>query len=528
MSLQRGNAGTAREGSLPTEAGKEQGMVSTPGGGGPRFRVPATALESWIAGERPPAEIVSQLLHAWIGDGSIESGAFYVRGDGAWECAATSEVDHEEAAVEVRRLLAWPSVGPRGASTTARREGRFVAFSLGTPRDELARLIVTTNDEVSSFDEPTRLPRDLHVALSLMARELRARRRPASLQGHLSRRLHGVTESAHGTSREECDAAWRRDFPEITGRSAQMAAALDTVRRAARQDVTVMIHGESGVGKELIARAVHRLSTRARGPFVSENCAAFPESLFEAEVFGSEKGAYTGADAARPGLLERATGGTLFLDEIAETGHAMQSKLLRVLQEREVRRVGGARSIPVDFRLITATHRDLEEEVRRDRFRQDLFFRVQVVTIRVPALRERREDIPLLARDFVRRIAARRAIAAPMIEDDAMEVLCEYDWPGNIRELQNEMECAVTLSPERITADVLSGRFSRHFLTYSVSQRVREELGTDLPGLEKMVLGGVIRDVLEETGGNKTRAARILGIPKASLYRRLVKYGITA
>lgn len=287
-----------------------------------------------------------------------------------------------------------------------------------------------------------------------------------------------------------------------------------------------MLQGESGVGKELFARAIHRLSRRNTEPFVSENCAALPDSLFEAEVFGSEKGAYTGSDRTRTGLVERACGGTLFLDEIAELGLSTQSKLLRVLQEREVRRVGSSQTMSVDFRLVTATLCNLEEEVRQRRFREDLFFRIQVVSLWIPPLRERREDIPLLAEEFAGKVARARRIAVPFISDRAMEVLTNYDWPGNVRELRNEIEYAVTLSPEEITRESLSGRFDRTLHSYNLPRRVREELGTDLTGLERMVLGGVIRDVLQETGGNRTQAARVLGIPKANLYRRMRRYGL--
>ncbi len=486
------------------------------------------------------------LLEQWITAGAIGSGALFVRRGSSWSRLAEKPkgafpaFDGKKAGgtsngavsrcEELRNLLDRTI---RSKGTDARgvpvREGRLLGFTLGEAGDEYCRLVMELREETSDdvIELSYRLPANVELALTLFLRALRDREAEDSVvvERHLSRRIFAPVQPAAPVSTAVLDA-WRQEFPEIIGRSRKMAEVLDVVRRAAKQDVTVLIHGESGSGKELIAKAIHRLSARRDGPFVSENCAAFPESLLEAEVFGSERGAFTGADRMRPGLLERANHGTLLLDEIGEMGSGMQSKLLRALQEREVRRVGGNETIPVNFRLITATHKILEEEVIKGRFRQDLFFRVQVISIRVPSLRERREDIALLLQFFLRQLAEKHKVATPSIDSTAFAALQNYDWPGNIRELRNEIERALTLSPELITVESLSPRFRPAVLPLSVAKRVREELGADLYGLEKLVLGGVIQEVLTEVGGNKTAAARILGIPKTNLYRRLDRYGI--
>ncbi len=515
--------------------------------------VPDERIEALFLGGGGPDAALDGIVDYWLIRGVIDRGAVFLRRVGRWELltrhpagfrwshADSTEEEATDAAVAppeeahaLSRILALPNLHGDPSDPTGRPlphfDGDLVAYSLASHEEEHGRLILRPK----GFLAPdTHVQPSLYLALTLLLRAMRASSHShlRELQGHLRRRLFqdGAGSLPDGASLSAgFMTAWRRDFPEILGRSRRLGEILEVIRRAASQDVTVLIQGESGVGKELVARAIHRLSHRRNGPFVGENCAAFPETLIEAELFGNEKGAYTGADRARAGLLERASGGTLFLDEIGELPATMQSKLLRVLQEREVRRVGGDRSIPTDFRLLTATHRDLEEDVRAGRFRQDLFFRVQVVTVRVPPLRERRDDIPVLVRQFIKILAKRRGISPPEVDGAALTVLCNYEWPGNVRELQNELERAMTLSPELISPESLSTRFHRPFLQYSLTRRVREELGTNLDGLEKMLLGGVIRDVLEEAGGNKTHAARLLGIAKASLYRRLTKYGIKA
>jgi len=315
------------------------------------------------------------------------------------------------------------------------------------------------------------------------------------------------------------------EFPELIGRSSALLRVLRLVERVAATRVSVLILGESGTGKELVGRAIHRLSGRD-GRFVSENCAAIADSLLEGELFGAERGAYTGAGSARAGLIEEADGGTLFLDEIAEMGGPLQSKLLRVLQEREVRRLGSSSSRPVDFRLVSATHRDIDLRVADGSFRADLLFRIDVVRVELPPLRERTGDVPLLAEHFLAGFAGAHGRPVPEMEPAAIEILERFPWPGNVRELRNEIERAFALSPGRIGPEALSPRLRQTAIPHPLSRQIRDQIGSDLDRLERVVCGGVVRDVLRETGGNKAEAARRLGIPKTNLYRRLERYGI--
>jgi transcriptional regulator with PAS, ATPase and Fis domain len=294
----------------------------------------------------------------------------------------------------------------------------------------------------------------------------------------------------------------------------------------APSDAAILIEGESGTGKELIARAIHRKSARAGKAFVSENCAACPEGLLESEFFGVERGAFTGAHRTKAGIFERAHGGTLFLDEIGEMDLALQKKLLRALESREVRRVGGNDAISLDFRLICATNRVLAEETRAGRFRSDLFYRIDVLTIRLPPLRERREDVPPLVSHFLARHAQTAGTAAPPVDPSALRDLCDYFWPGNIRELSNEMWRAVALRVPAITPEVLSAKILRQGRERMALEHCGLESGRPLDEIERDLIGALIRDVLRRTGGNKFRAAEILGISKTSLYRRLRRYSI--
>ena len=288
----------------------------------------------------------------------------------------------------------------------------------------------------------------------------------------------------------------------------------------------MLIIGESGTGKELVARALHEISPRAERPFVAVNCGAIPEELMESELFGHVKGAFTGATADKHGLFEAADGGTLFLDEIGELPSAMQVKLLRALQERSVKPVGGVSEREVDVRVVAATNRDLEAEVDRGTFRQDLYYRLNVIQIRLPPLRERREDIPLLVEHFLRKFAAEHARPVTEIEAAAMSALTAYDFPGNVRELENIIERAVTLSSEgRITADTLPdlrGGGGR-------GGRAAQDLPIEGVNLEREVESferTLILRALERTQGNRTEAAKLLGISFRSMRYRLSKLGI--
>jgi DNA-binding NtrC family response regulator len=299
-----------------------------------------------------------------------------------------------------------------------------------------------------------------------------------------------------------------------------MLRLLETAQQIGSTDTTVLISGASGTGKELLARYIHAHSKRRKGAFVGVNCGALQEDLLANELFGHEKGAYTGAADARPGLIETANGGTLFLDEIGEMSLAMQVKLLRVVQEREVQRLGAQTAVPVDVRLITATHRDLRAEVAAGRFRQDLYFRLDVVGLHLPLLAERREDIPLLAFYFLRKHALRMGREVDNIAPAAMSLLLGYGYPGNVRELENLIERGVALarSKELGVAELPEALAQQAVHTLPDAQG-------DLPSLVQRE-EEYIRYVLEHCDGNRTRAAQILGIDRVSLWRKLKKYGL--
>lgn len=301
----------------------------------------------------------------------------------------------------------------------------------------------------------------------------------------------------------------------MVGDSPAMRALLNNITLVAPSDATVLIHGESGTGKELVARALHASSARSRRPLVILNCAALNESLLESELFGHEKGAFTGADKRREGRFVEADGGTLFLDEIGDISPLMQVRLLRAIQEREVQRVGSNQTLSVDVRLIAATHRDLAEEVSAGRFRQDLYYRLNVVTIDMPPLRHRREDIPPLARYFLQRYAERNRKAVQGFTPQAMDLLIHYAWPGNIRELENAVERAVVL----LTGEYISERELPLAITGTPVADAPHGDDSIQPLVE--VEKEAILAALERTGGNKTEAARRLGITRKTLLAKL-------
>jgi len=306
------------------------------------------------------------------------------------------------------------------------------------------------------------------------------------------------------------------------GRSRRFTDVLKLAETVAPTDSTVLISGESGTGKEVVARYIHALSGRAEGPFATLNCGALPESLLESELFGHVKGSFTGAVRDKDGLLAAAAGGSFFLDEIGEMSAATQVKLLRALQEREVVPVGATEPIPIDVRIIAATNRDLEEGIRRGTFRSDLYYRLNVIQLRLPPLRDRCEDIPLLARHFLERLAGREEGAAIKdLSEEALHLLLEYDWPGNVRELENALERAAVVTPgEVIEADALPER-----LLDAPAPRLVEEDVPQNPTME-MIERAYIHWVLRSEGGNKTRAAEVLGIDPSTLYRKINRYGL--
>ena len=304
----------------------------------------------------------------------------------------------------------------------------------------------------------------------------------------------------------------------IVGRTAAMLAVYKQIAYAADSAVPVLIQGESGTGKELVARAVHEHGRRASRPFVALNCGAVPETLLESELFGHTRGAFTGAVAERKGVFEQAHGGTVFLDEIGETSAAMQVRLLRVLQDGEVRPLGAGRTVHVDTRVIAATNVDLERAVAEQRFRQDLFYRLSVVVIMLPPLRERREDIPLLVEQFLRNASARTG-RPTTIAPDALAALAEYRWPGNVRELENTIERLVVFTRGRITMDDLPEALA------GKPRLVEEQLFRDLPTLDELERR-YLQHVLHAVGGNRSRAAEAMGIDRRTLYRMAERFGI--
>jgi len=317
------------------------------------------------------------------------------------------------------------------------------------------------------------------------------------------------------------ELAERDRLVDLVGRAPSMQRLFRQVEKLAGTDATVLVTGESGTGKELAARALHTLSRRAQGPFVAVNCAAIPEGLVESEFFGVERGAYTGADRSRAGSFEAAADGTLFLDEVGELPLQVQPKLLRVLQEGRFSRVGSTREASADVRLIAATNRDLGAEVSAGRFREDLYYRLNVVPLRMPPLRERREDVPLLAAHFTERAARRHGVKIGPLPPAVMKRLLDHTWPGNVRELSNAVERLVLLAEE--------GRVSADDLPEETEHPARAEEGFRLGP------GGLsweeherdcLRQALELAGGNRARAARLLDLPYKAFLYRLEKYGL--
>jgi DNA-binding NtrC family response regulator len=313
----------------------------------------------------------------------------------------------------------------------------------------------------------------------------------------------------------------------LLGRAPEMIQLYKEIARVAPTRSTVLITGQSGTGKELVARSIHQHSTRSAGPFVALNCGALAETLLEAELFGHVRGAFTGATGDRKGFWEEAEGGTLFLDEVGETSPAMQVKLLRALQEGEIRRVGATREIRVDGRVIAATNRNLEQEVKGGTFREDLFYRLSVVTLRVPPLTERRTDIPLLADRFLRGALERNGRSHLSLSEETIRTLVAYDWPGNVRELESTIEYAVLHARgHEVETEDLPGKFQSPQMKANARSPLSALFG-DLPSLDELERRYLIH-VLETSHGNRTRAAEIMGIDRRTLYRMIERYGIDA
>jgi two-component system, NtrC family, response regulator AtoC len=317
----------------------------------------------------------------------------------------------------------------------------------------------------------------------------------------------------------------QRRYREIIARSPAMTKALEVAVKVAKHPSSVLITGESGTGKELVARLIHGESERADSPFVPVNCGAIPENLLESELFGYVRGAFSGADREKPGLFEVASGGTLFLDEIGDMPASLQVKLLRVLQESEIRRLGDTRTRQIDVRLLAATNRDFEEEIRSGTFRQDLYYRIAVVPIHLVPLRQRRDEIALLVRHFIEQYNRKLRLAVKGLDQDAMRLLLNYNWPGNVRELENTIERAMVLadSPTLTPADLPD-----HIRT-PLPSIDGAELGDDELSVKKhgdALERRLIRRALERTGGNKTRAAELLELSSRALLYKIREYGL--
>lgn len=322
----------------------------------------------------------------------------------------------------------------------------------------------------------------------------------------------------HRHLQEELNSS--KSFENIIGKSVEMQKVFNLVKKAAASKANVLITGESGVGKELICNAIHNLSQRKDKPLVKVHCAALTESLIESELFGHEKGAFTGAATMQRGRFELADGGSIFLDEIGEINQNVQIKILRVLQEKKFERVGGTQTLEVDTRIIAATNRNLEQEVNEKRFREDLFYRLKVVEIHVPPLRERKEDIPLLITSFLSKFAEENGKSISGIDERARSALYKYNWPGNIRELQNCIESAVVMCEgNKITLDDLPPNISQA----SSEEVIQIPAGMKMEDAEKMI----IMQNLAINKGNKTKTADILGIARKTLHRKLDEWGVT-
>jgi two-component system response regulator AtoC len=314
-------------------------------------------------------------------------------------------------------------------------------------------------------------------------------------------------------------------YRAIIAKSPAMTKALSVAAKVAPHSSAVLVTGESGTGKELIARLIHSESDRKDKAFIAVNCGAIPENLLESELFGYVRGAFTGADRDKPGLFEAASGGTLFLDEIGEMPATLQVKLLRVLQEGEVRRLGDTKTRPVDARLVSATNKDLEEEMRKATFRRDLYYRIAVVPIHLVPLRQRRDEIPLIVRHFLDQINRKMRLDIDGVDAEAMRMLLEYTWPGNVRELENSMERAMVLAEARkITTDDLPPHIASPVLPEESLELTEDDLSVKKHG--SLLERRLIRQALERTGGNKTRAAELLDLSSRALLYKIREYGL--
>jgi two-component system response regulator HydG len=375
---------------------------------------------------------------------------------------------------------------------------------------EVAVIIMTAFSSISSAVEAMKLGAEDYIAKPFQLDELMMTAEKALERRNLRREVREL----------RAEVREKYNFSNIVGRSKPMQQLFEVIKRvAARRDSSALVTGSTGTGKELVARAIHYNSDRRNSPFTPINCSAIPETLLESELFGHQKGAFTGAHETRRGLIEEAQGGTLFLDEINTLSQNLQVKLLRVLQERVVRKVGGRENVPIDIRLVSASNQNLEEAVRQGQFRQDLFYRLNVVPITLPDLKDRREDIPLLVHHFLAKFSQQHGETPRRFSNEGMRVLMTHSWPGNVRELENAVEHALTMGngdillPEDLPASVTAPE-----------RDVVEDAALDNVTLAEVERRYILR-ILDKTGGHQLNTAEILGIDRRTLYRRLRQYG---
>jgi len=423
--------------------------------------------------------------------------------DWGWKCV---EADDGKVAVEAVEKYAYDAV--LMDVRMARMDGMEAFSRIHAINPSLPVIIMTAYSSVDAAVEAIK-----YGAYDYLTKPLDFDRLRLTLERAVDRKE--VEEKKQ--ERKKIDSVELSKPSAIIGTSAPMLELLEMISYVAPTEATVLITGESGTGKELVAAELHNNSERHTGAFIRVNCAALAESILESELFGHEKGAFTGADRERDGKFIQAAGGTLFLDEIGETSHAMQVKMLRVLQEHELQRVGGEETIRTDVRIIAATNRDLEEEVRKGNFREDLYYRLNVVTVDVPPLRKRGEDIALLIQFFVEKFAAKNRRNVAGVTPEFMQMLASYQWPGNVRELENAIERGVILMRgDQLTEKSLP-------LPIQKQNQDKEEVQMEGASLQEVEKQQILK-TLEETGGNKSEAARRLGITRKTLQSKLQKY----
>jgi len=429
------------------------------------------------------------------------------------------------AGLKLRSILAVPLIGRDGALGTIYLDNRFERGVFQERQMPMIRLFA---------DEAALALRNaaLHAKADRRLEDLeRAKAEVEELNRILADRVAQTSaelqEVKEHVLRERSEAPLKYSYGKMIGQSQRMTELFHLLDKVTDSDVPVLIQGESGTGKELVARAIHFNGPRKSRPFISENCAAIPETLLESELFGYVRGAFTGAGADRKGLFEAANGGTLFLDEIGDMPFEMQKKLLRVLQEKEVRPVGGKHTVRIDVRILAASNQDLRKLCAAGRFREDLFYRLNVITVELPPLRERREDVPLLVRQFLEEIAADTGVPIKTVSEDALKALVAHAWPGNVRELKNEVLRAAALSDRVIVPLILSTQIvNRRTPATPVVDLGKKPLKDMVKEVSEELERRVIAQALERCRGRKSQAARMLGVSRPTLDAKIEAYGL--